>query len=470
MSKFKSINDQIASKLSEETYINDKSRIFVELNNGKTSVWENIDVIKDIDTGLNGYVFQSVDSGEIVISFRGTEMPKPITTKVETKYVGSPSQDAMLATGDASIENGNLVYEKNTISKADIAESYKDVKEDLEGIILGNSNYTKKRYGTTAYLGTPSQDASLASGRAELDSKAGTISYIHKNQFTEAEEKVDHYVKKYGAKNITFVGHSLGGGLAQYFAVNHDSNAVTFAAADIYSLLTPEQKQNAINGEYKDNVISYTYPDDVVGTYYEKSVGSVYYMNDPDQAGMAGVAMHGIKNYLDSSLYGDEGYFVPQVLFDEKLQSQLNLSPLALKNSGVSDFHIQIQEALMEMYVQEMKHSEEQIEATKQALLEFLDVYMNTMRDMKSKYINSVGSGQFDKLNASDVESYFHEFTKAPVDGVPMLFDIQMFDSLMASLGDTHQDTADIAYNMERMSQDLMRADQYLAQWLRYES
>ena len=124
----------------------------------------------------------------------------------------------------------------------------------------------------------------------------------------------------------------------------------------------------------------------------------------------------------------------------------------------------------MEMYVQEMKQSEEQIEATKQALLEFLDVYMNTMRDMKSKYINSVGSGQFDKLNASDVESYFHEFTKAPVDGVPMLFDIHMFDSLMASLGDTHQDTADIAYNMERMSQDLMRADQYLAQWLRYES
>ncbi|MFP3442937.1 hypothetical protein R0K18_34900, partial [Pantoea sp. SIMBA_133] len=79
------------------------------------------------------------------------------------------------------------------------------------------------------------------------------------------------------AKNITFVGHSLGGGLAQYFAVNHDSNAVTFAAADIYSLLTPDQQQRAINGEYKDNVISYTYPDDMVGTYYKESVGSVYY-------------------------------------------------------------------------------------------------------------------------------------------------------------------------------------------------
>ncbi len=464
------INEMTASEISDIAYDDIRSEVLIKVSPTNYVVWKKIGTIENTETGLFGYVLKNSNTEDIVISFRGTEMPTSVETKVESKYVGSPSQDAMLATGEASIENGNLVYEKNTISKAELAESNKDVKEDLEGIVLGNSNYTKKRYGTTAYLGTPSQDASLASGRAELDSKAGTISYIHKNQFTEAEEKVDHYVEKYGAKNITFVGHSLGGGLAQYFAVNHDSNAVTFAAADIYSLLTPEQKQNAINGEYKDNVISYTYPDDVVGTYYEKSVGSVYYMNDPDQAGMPGVAMHGIKNYLDSSLYDDEGYFVPQVLFDEKLQSKLTLSPLALKNSGVSDFHIQIQESLMEMYVQEMKQSEEQIEATKQALLEFLDVYMNTMRDMKSKYINSVGSGQFDKLNASDVESYFHEFTKAPVDGVPMLFDIQMFDSLMASLGDTHQDTVDIAYNMERMSQDLMRADQYLAQWLRYES
>ncbi|MBN8208913.1 hypothetical protein JI666_09165 [Bacillus sp. NTK071] len=463
----KKLSDNEAAVISRNTYEDIVTSVKITNINGERIKWIKIDTIKDPATGLKGYVLQNPDTKQVVISFRGTQLPKISEKKVVQKYVGSPSQDARLAGGGATIEGDKIVFKTKAI---DSSESNKDIKEDLEGIVLGNSNYTKKRYGTTAYLGTPSQDASLASGRAELDSKAGTISYIHKNQFTEAEEKVDHYVKKYGAKNITFVGHSLGGGLAQYFAVNHDSNAVTFAAADIYSLLTPEQQQNAINGEYKDNVISYTYPDDVVGTYYEKSVGSVYYMNDPDQAGMPGVAMHGIKNYLDSSLYNDEGYFVPQVLFDEKLQSKLNLSPLALKNSGVSDFHIQIQEALMESYVQEMKQSEEQIEATKQALLEFLDVYMNTMRDMKSKYINSVKSGQFDKLDVSDVESYFHEFTKAPVDGVPMLFDIQMFDSLMASLGDTHQDTADIAYNMERMSQDLMRADQYLAQWLRYES
>ncbi|MBN8208944.1 hypothetical protein JI666_09320 [Bacillus sp. NTK071] len=217
-------------------------------------------------------------------------------------------------------------------------------------------------------------------------------------------------------------------------------------------------------------MISYTYPDDAVGTFYDKSVGSVYYMGDPAESSMPWLETHGIKNYRSGSMYDEEGYFLPQSLFDENIQGKLTLSPLALKNSGVSDFHIQIQESLMEMYVQEMKQSEEQLEATKQALLDFLDMYMNSMRDIKRKYINAVGSGRFDKLNTADVEGYFHEFTKSPLDGVPMLFDIQMFDSLMASLGDTHQDTADIAYNMKRMSDDLMRADQLLAQWLRYES
>ncbi|MBN8208945.1 hypothetical protein JI666_09325 [Bacillus sp. NTK071] len=232
------IIDKAAMRISEDTYSNDLEVVEVNINANRIESWHVIDKIQNEETGLFGYVLQNPISDELVISFRGTEMPTPVTTEVKTKYVGSPSQDAMLASGTASIKNGNLVYEKNTVNNTDIVESDKDVTEDLEGIVLGDSNYTKKKYGTTAYLGTPSQDASLTSGSAELDSKAGTITYVHQNQFTEAKEKVDHYVKKFGAKNINFVGHSLGGGLAQYFAVTNDSNAVTFAAADIYSLLT----------------------------------------------------------------------------------------------------------------------------------------------------------------------------------------------------------------------------------------
>ncbi|MBU5265506.1 hypothetical protein [Virgibacillus proomii] len=39
-------------------------------------------------------------------------------------------------------------------------------------------------------------------------------------------------------------------------------NAVTFAAADVFDLLSKEDQERALNGEFKDNIISYTYPDE----------------------------------------------------------------------------------------------------------------------------------------------------------------------------------------------------------------
>ncbi|WP_077302443.1 lipase family protein [Virgibacillus pantothenticus] len=119
-------------------------------------------------------------------------------------------------------------------------------------MILGDSDYTKREYGKTPYLGTPSQDAALTTGKAKLNSKGKTLTYTNKNQFTEAAPIVGKYVKKHGANNIVFTGHSLGGGLAQCFAVKHDSNAITFASADVFDLLSKEDQERALNGEFKD--------------------------------------------------------------------------------------------------------------------------------------------------------------------------------------------------------------------------
>ncbi|WP_121641062.1 alpha/beta fold hydrolase [Virgibacillus sp. Bac330] len=283
--------------LFHDTYRDDKKDIQVETSS-YIQVWENIETIKDSDTGLHGYVLQNDDTDEIVISFRGTELPKTTTTKVKEKYLGTPSQDARLAGagGGAELKNGYIVYNQ------------KDVEEDIQGIVLGDSDYTKKDYRKTPYLGTPSQDAALLTGKAKFDSKDKTLTYDTKNQFTAAEQVVEKYVKKHGSDNIVFTGHSLGGGLAQYYAVQHDANAVTFAAADVFRLLSKEDQERALNGEFKDNIISYTYPNDVVGTFYKHSVGSVYYMKDPVETKGVGLATHGIKNFLEKDLYNEDGY------------------------------------------------------------------------------------------------------------------------------------------------------------------
>uniref|UniRef100_UPI0018E1D934 hypothetical protein n=1 Tax=Virgibacillus massiliensis TaxID=1462526 RepID=UPI0018E1D934 len=196
------ITDKTASKISEQTY-DEILEVEVEFPN-RLEVWKNIETIKDKDTGLHGYVLQNPDTDEIVISFRGTETPKTSTKQVEQKYVGSPSQDARLAGagGGAKLKDGNLIYEtKDT----DFSEFVKDVQEDIEGIVLGDSNYSKKEYGKTPYTASPSQDASLATGKAKLNPNDQTITYTNKNQFTEADHVVNKYVQKYGANNITFV-------------------------------------------------------------------------------------------------------------------------------------------------------------------------------------------------------------------------------------------------------------------------
>ncbi|WP_233879875.1 alpha/beta fold hydrolase [Virgibacillus halodenitrificans] len=354
-------------------------------------------------------------------------------------------------------------YFYNSITGIDKAE--KDLTEDIQGIVFGDSNYTKKEYGTTEYIASPSQDAALSTGKAKLNSKEKTITYINKNQFTESEKIIADTVKKYGADNITFVGHSLGGGLAQYYAVKHDSNAITFAAADVYSLLSEEEQQEVAKGKFKDNIISYTYPDDFVGTFYNDSIGSVYYMSEPKDSSK-GISTHKIKNYMVEDLYDKEGYFLPSTLYDEKIHRQLASSPLKMKNKGVENFYIRIQGSLMAAYVKELEGSSELIEATRKALVNFLDYYVESMTELKNTYLAKVGTGQYDKLSTAHVNEYFADYTNIDEEGVPMLLDIEEFEGLMSMIGKALSDTDEIAYHMEKMSNDFNEADTQLAQWL----
>lgn len=461
----KKLRDYEAAKISERTYYNNIKKIRIDTKGGEKNTWISIESIKDNDTGLHGYVLQNLETDEIVISFRGTEPPKTSTKKVKQKYVGSPSQDARLsgAGGGAEVKNGKIIYETK---KTDYSESVKDLKEDVQGIILGNSDYTKIEYEKTPYKALPSQDAALATGKAKLNPKDKTLTYTNKNQFTEANKVVRKYIKKYGSKNIVFTGHSLGGGLAQYYAVKYDSHAITFAAADVFNLLSKEDQKRALNGEFKGNIISYTYPDDLVGTYYNHSIGSVYYVGYPPGNDGLTLKTHGIKNYLSNDMFNGDGYFLPHLLYGEKIQGQLLSLPLELKNGGVSDFHIRIQTELMNQLAKEMQESEELIATTRRALTRFLDDHITTMKELKNKYRNIVGSGMYDKLNASHVDEILYELTNVGSDGIPLLIDIKEFEHLLEKLRENQNDTGEIAYNMVKMSEDFKQVDQILAQWL----
>lgn len=419
-----SLTDQEASKIASETYVRNAENVRIELPNGEKVTYNVIEPIEDKSTGLHGYVLENEITNEIVISFEGTQ------------------------------------------TKNGFTQSVNDIQEDINGIVLGDSNYTETEVEGVTYRGSPSQDALLASGQAKIED--GKFIRVNKNQFTEADPVVNKYIEEHGAENITFVGHSLGGALAEYFAVKYDSHAVSFAAPDIHNLLTEEQKQMVANGDFKDNIISYAYPDDLVSWYANHSIGSTYFLAHPDEAGsVKWLDNHGINNYTGKNMFDDDGYFIPDLLFDESLFGHPEKSPLALKNSGMENFNIIIKTFIMKMFAGEVKNNADLVENTEKALGLFLDYYVEVMSEMKSEYYSLVGSGAYDLLGSADVDDIFSGFGKVE-NGVPIIFNMDQYEEILKEVSELQTDTEEIAFHMNQMSDEFERIDTLLAEWLAY--
>lgn len=338
-----------AVKIAEQSYEADLKNIPVVIN-GKRITWEKVEEpIIDKETGLKGYVLQNKDTGKVVISFEGTQKDRGMEQLVN------------------------------------------DLETDAFGIFLGNQSYTGN--DSDKYTGSPIQDMRIANGLAEID-EDGNVRTLTENQFTKAAPIVDKYIEEYGKDNVTFVGHSLGGGLAEYFAVQHDADAITFAAADVYNLLTDKQQQRVKNGDFKDQIITYTYPDDIVGTYRTQPIGSLYYMSDPSEIGIRWFETHGIsKNYVIEELFDENGYLKPGVLYDAELGIQLKSSPLEMKNNDVHGFSIVIQSEIIKSFAKDLEENTDLIKNTEKSFDNFYDYYIQTLTDIKSKYLRLVGSG-----------------------------------------------------------------------------
>ncbi len=291
----------------------------------------------------------------------------------------------------------------------------------------------------------------------------------NKNQFTEADKVVESYIEEYGKNNVTFVGHSLGGGLAEYFAVKYESHAVTFAAPDIYNLLTDEQQRQVDNGEFQSNIISYAYPEDIVSEFNHHSIGSKYYLENP--AGVsAGVSeKHKIANYLRDDMFDEKGYYIPNLLIDETLFGLTEWSPLALKNSGSSDFNILIKTAIMKAFVTDIEDNVTLIDNTEKSLKNFWDIYSSEMKELKREFESKVGLDEYKKLTSADVAEVLEDIGKIDKQaGVPLIFNEDKYEEVLERTRDLRLDTYEIAFHMRKMSEDFEETDRLLAQWLQF--
>lgn len=416
--------DHGTADIAKQTYERNKKNMRLSTGNVKIT-YKVIEPIEDPDTGLHGYVLQNEkNDNDIVISFEGTQKDEGI--------------DQLL----------------------------KDGKEDIHAIVTGDSNYTKENKKTEKFIGSPAQSNALTTGKAEV--KDGKFIKTNKNQFTVADPIVTKHVKKHGAENITFVGHSLGGALSEYFAIKHDSHAITFAAPDIYNILTDQQKQKVNNGDFQDNIISYTYPGDIVSSYNHHEIGSTYYLSEPNESNLInGTRNHSLKNYTKKSLFDKDGYFIPRLLYTHGLVGHPETSPLQLKNNGVGNFNILIKTSIMKRYAQEVEGNADLIERTEKALKGFLDYYEDSMKEMKNKYINQAGSGEYNLLNTSDVDNLFSNLGKTE-NGIPYIFNKVHYEEILHNFSKLRKDTEEIAFHMDKMGKDFDKTDNLLAEWLKF--
>lgn len=86
-------------------------------------------------------------------------------------------------------------------------------------------------------------------------------------QFDSSLKWVDSVINKYNPTSVSSTGHSLGGGLSKYVAVERNFYSTTFAGPNIYRLLSKEGKKRVDSGEVDSKVIDYTHDADAVGKF-----------------------------------------------------------------------------------------------------------------------------------------------------------------------------------------------------------
>src|SRR5699024_6537857 len=132
-------------------------------------------------------------------------------------------------------------------------------------------------------------------------------------------------------------------------------------------------------------------------------------------------------------MFDKDGYFIPDLLFDETLFGHPEKSPLAMKNGGMENFNIAIKTFIMIAF-------SKQVENTEKALCQFLEYYEGVMLEMKRKYYNLAGSEGYDLLGATDVDDILSEFGTIE-NGVPIIFNIHQYEEILKVIKELQTDT-----------------------------
>ncbi len=138
--------------------------------------------------------------------------------------------------------------------------SARDWETNINELATGATPNTLKKVNQ----GLENKQANSALNSYQIDPIATLKQHINENQFIQYDKFVDDNLKKYQPKEYSFTGHSLGGGHSMRQGVRHNAKTVSFAGANSYRTLTPQQKKDVKAGKYDNKITNYRHYGDLV--------------------------------------------------------------------------------------------------------------------------------------------------------------------------------------------------------------
>lgn len=208
--------------------------------------------------------------------------------------------------------------------------------------------------------------------------------FTTETQFESAIKFSNEISDKYKSAKISYTGHSLGGAMAQYVAAEWNREATTFAAPNVYGLLSDEAKVRVNEGKTKDTIRDYTHEKDLIGEYDggDPLIGKQYMtaVKDKSLSWWNPIAGHFMGTYTGKFNSGD-GSIQFKMEPDEVIKAIQTFRP---RLELIRDWR-----KIIEHYIEDEAHTVRKI-----------------YQDMLA---NVNGSGKYPLLSEQDVTNFFRE-------------------------------------------------------------
>ncbi|MBC1798494.1 hypothetical protein HCA55_17280 [Listeria booriae] len=249
----------------------------------------------------------------------------------------------------------------------------------------------------------------------------------HGNQFAEYKVFVDQTVTKFNPQDYSFTGHSLGGTLAQVMAVTFQKEAVTYAAANPYRILSPEQKQLVRQGYFKDMITDYRH------------------MGDPVGVGIPGMIIG--RQFIMAT----NGAELPL------LGHKINTFAGMFDSNGAAKLHVDPAEIKKQAYILEM--AAEKIVQLHVSLLDYKQAEMEGTKRIQRRLENETQGGDYAHLDYHDVDNALYDISQGSERGTYLFHDSAAIEKAGEELNKFRMLLGEFSYELKRAADDFQTKD-----------